>query len=314
MSVHTPEGHATRSIRLLVSSMSAGGRSISVGPAVVRALRAGGWSVSVTVTTSSDDPRALASSARENVVGALGGDGFLSAVARGCHESKALFAPIPGGRGNDLCRALNVGPDPLKRAHSLAELGMCTPEAERVLNERTMPLDGVWVSDESGEPVLVLGVISLGIDARANVLANESFLTNGPLAYGYGAFAALTSFRPAKILARVDGVRRDLTGWLASVSNSGCIGGGVKLVPTSKLHDGRIELCHAGPYPLRRVLPTLATIVAGRAHGHPLIEVEDVETVEFLEPTGMPAMADGDQVATIPFVARRAEHVVDVLV
>ena len=64
----------------------------------------------------------------------------------------------------------------------------------------------MWVTDEAARvPTLVLGVISLGIDARANVLANESFLTNGPLAYGYGAFAALASFRPVRILARVDG-------------------------------------------------------------------------------------------------------------
>lgn len=315
MSAEASPRRVGHSIRLLVSSMSAGGRSVSVGPSVVRALRAGGWTVSVTVTTQSEDPARIAAAAHEDVVGALGGDGYISAVARGCHESGALFAPIPGGRGNDLCRALGVGPDPDARARSLAELGFRSEEADSALEARTKPLDGVWVTDEAARvPTLVLGVISLGIDARANVLANESFLTNGPLAYGYGAFAALASFRPVRILARVDGADRDLSGWLASVSNSGAIGGGVRLVPSSDLHDGRLELCHVAPLPLRRVLPALATVVAGRAAGHELIEVEDVETVEFLEPRGLPAMADGDRVGEIPFVATRAPRVVDVLV
>ncbi|WP_115727623.1 diacylglycerol/lipid kinase family protein [Actinomyces culturomici] len=310
-----PARRVARSIRLLVSSMSAGGRSVSVGPSVVRALRAGGWAVEVTVTTSSDDPMAFAASATEDVVAALGGDGFLSAVARGCHESGALFAPIPGGRGNDLCRALGIGPDPIARARTLADLGFREDEADAELAARTRPLDGMWVeSDEGRRRSLVLGVVSLGLDARANVLANESFLTSGPLAYGYGAFAALASYRPTAIRARVDGVERDLTGWLASISNSGRIGGGIRLVPTSDLHDGRIELCHVGPIPLRKALPVLTKVVAGRSDGHDVIEVEEVRDVEVLEPRGLIAMADGDRVAEVPFTAHCAPGVVEVLI
>ncbi|EFF80409.1 hypothetical protein HMPREF0970_00663, partial [Schaalia odontolytica F0309] len=36
---------ARRSILLLVSSMSAGGRSVRLGPRIVRILRGGGWEV-----------------------------------------------------------------------------------------------------------------------------------------------------------------------------------------------------------------------------------------------------------------------------
>lgn len=303
-----------RTIHVLVSSMSAGGRSVSVGPSVVRALRAGGWSVRVSVTTSSDDPMVIAAASREEVVAALGGDGFLSAVARGCHEAAHLFAPIPGGRGNDLCRALGIGPDPIVRARALASLGFRSPESDVELETRTSPLDGMWTTSENGRTALVLGVVSLGLDARANVLANDSFLTSGPLAYGYGAFAALASYRPTAVRALVDGVERDLTGWLASISNSGRLGGGIRLVPSSDLHDGRIELCHVGPLPLRRALPILAGVVAGRSEGHDMIEVETVETVEVLEPRGLTAMADGDRVAEVPFSVRCAPRVVDVLV
>lgn len=303
-----------RSIHLFVSSMSAGGRSVSVGPSVVRVLRAGGWRVSVTLTTQSDDPSALAGQARADVIAGLGGDGFISAIARGCHESASLFAPIPGGRGNDLCRALGIGADPLVRARSLAELGLSTDETDLLIAQRTKPLDGMWVTEEGAEGrTLVLGVVSMGIDARANVLANESFLTSGPLAYGYGAFAALASFRPVPVKARIDGEDRDLTGWLASISNSGRIGGGIHLVPQSDLHDGLMEVCHVGRVPLRTAVSALVTVVAGRSRGHEEIAVETADTVEVLEPVGLVAMADGDRVAEVPFTTTRAPHVVDVL-
>ena len=108
-----------RSILLLVSSMSAGGRSVRLGPRIVRILRGGGWEVGVRLTTPGDDPAAIAGEvASGSFVAALGGDGYLGAVARGCHESDAIFVPMPGGRGNDLCRALGIGTDPLVRAFS----------------------------------------------------------------------------------------------------------------------------------------------------------------------------------------------------
>ena len=54
-------GHGVRrSILLLVSSMSAGGRSVRLGPRIVRILRSGGWEVAVRLTTPGDDPAALA--------------------------------------------------------------------------------------------------------------------------------------------------------------------------------------------------------------------------------------------------------------
>ena len=45
---------------LLVSSMSAGGRSVRLGPRIVRILRGGGWEVAVRLTTPGDDPAAIA--------------------------------------------------------------------------------------------------------------------------------------------------------------------------------------------------------------------------------------------------------------
>ena len=307
-----------RSILLLVSSMSAGGRSVRLGPRIVRILRGGGWEVAVRLTTPGDDPAALAAQvASDSIVASLGGDGYLGAVARGCHESDAIFVPMPGGRGNDLCRALGIGTDPLVRARSLAPLGFSSDEAgadsSDWLASRVRPLDGMWVRSRDGVR-LALGVVSVGLDARANILANESSLTSGPLAYGYGAFAALASHEPTEIIATVDGRECDLSGWLASVSNSGRFGGGITLVESSDMSDGILEVCHVGPMSVARALPILARVVGGRAKNHPAIEVETARMVSFSAPAGMIAMADGDRIASIPFTVDVAPGVVSVLV
>lgn len=309
---------ARRSILLLVSSMSAGGRSVRLGPRIVRILRGGGWEVAVRLTTPGDDPVAIAGGVvAGSIVAALGGDGYLSAVARGCHESDAIFTPMPGGRGNDLCRALGIGTDPLARARSLARLGFTSDEAGALssdsLTSRVHPLDGMWVRSREGVR-LALGVVSIGLDARANILANESSLTSGPLAYGYGAFAALASHEPTDIVATVDGRERNMSGWIASVSNSGRFGGGITLVDSSDMNDGILEVCHVGPLPMSRALPVLASVVAGRAKTHPAIEVESARVVSFAAPAGTIAMADGDRVASIPFTVDVAPGVVSVLV
>nr|WP_311645511.1 diacylglycerol kinase family protein [Schaalia odontolytica] len=306
---------ARRSILLLVSSMSAGGRSVRLGPRIVRILRGGGWEVAVRLTTPGDDPAAIAGEvASGSFVAALGGDGYLGAVARGCHESDAIFVPMPGGRGNDLCRALRIGTDPLVRARSLAppsnEAGA---DSSDWLASRIRPLDGMWVRSRDGVR-LALGIVSIGLDARANILANESSFTSGPLAYGYGAFAALASHEPTEIVATVDGVERNMSGWIASASNSGRFGGGITLVESSDMSDGVLEVCHVGPLSLSRALPVLARVVAGRAKAHPAIEVESARVVSFAAPAGMIAMADGDRIASIPFTVDVAPGVVSVLV
>ena len=307
-----------RSMLLLVSSMSAGGRSVRLGPRIVRILRGGGWEVAVRLTTPGDDPSALAGEVvAGSIVAALGGDGYLSAVARGCHESDALFVPMPGGRGNDLCRALGIGTDPLMRARRLASLGLSADEvgasSSDSLSSRVRPLDGMWVRSRDGVR-LALGIVSIGLDARANILANESSLSSGPLAYGYGAFAALASHEPTEIVATVDGVKRNMSGWIASVSNSGRFGGGITLVESSDMSDGVLEVCHVGPLSVARALPVLAKVVAGRAKNHPAIEVESARVVSFAAPEGMVAMADGDRIASIPFTVDVAPGVVSVLV
>jgi len=289
-------------------------------------LRAGGWDADVRVTTADHAPEEAAAASDTPFVGALGGDGYIAAVAHGLAGSDRVLVPLPGGRGNDLCRAIGAGPDPLARADAVAGLGRSDAE---VVTARIRPLDGMWVEDLTARDPgrvgidlaaaghgrrLALGVVSLGLDAWANKIANESWISSGPLAYGWGAVMAPRRFHGAAFHARVDGVERHLPGWVFSVSNSGFIGGGVHVVPASDPCDGILELFRVDQVSMPRVVSAVIRVVAARNAHHPLVHVDPVHEVDVLGPQGLPAMADGDVIGHLPLRVTVAPGVVRVLV
>lgn len=306
-------GKYPRQMHVLVSSMSARGHAIKIGPKVIQILRDGGWDVKVSVTTAEDTPRKVALASEAPFVAALGGDGYLSQVAQGVYDSEATFVPFPGGRGNDLCRSLGIGSDPFERAKSLARFGIAE-EDTREFDSHRHQVDALWIEQEGKSPVMVMGVLSVGYESYVNQIANDSFFRSGPLAYGYGALRGFSTYETCSILASVDGEERDLSGWVASISNSGMFGGGIHFVPSSDLYDGQMELVHVDSVSRREVLQAVLQILRTRNAEHPLVHVSKAQEIEFLEPVGLEAWADGDPVASIPFTVRTEQGAVRMLV
>lgn len=297
-------GTRQRHMHLLVSSMSARGRAIEVGPQIVQTLRNGGWDVTVSVTTAEDTPSTVALASDKPYVAALGGDGYLAQVAQGVHGTNATFIPLPGGRGNDLCRALGAGPDPYQRARNLARLGIENTENPNELDLHLRDIDVLWIEQEGRKPTMVMGIISLGYEAHVNQIANDSWFRSGPIAYGYGALAGFTTYTEREIHATIDGKDTNLSGWVASISNSGMFGGGIHFVPTSDLQDGQMELVQVGSVSRREVLAAVMQILKTRNAQHPLVHVSKAHEITITAPTGLQAWADGDPIATVPFTVR----------
>ncbi len=311
-----------RSMSLIVSSMSARGRSLTIGREMVEILRGGGWTVTVHVTNSTSDVEYEASQSEAPFVGALGGDGYLSAAARGCIGGAAPLLPFPGGRGNDLCRALGIGPDAMRWAQRLARAK--TEEVESWVR----PLDAMQVSSPDGKYV-VLGVISVGVDATANQIANRSWFRSGPVAYAWGAsVAALGKYRKLDVGGSIDGVvpqtypgqERDagarcgvgrsgervgvfhpeMGGWLTSISNSGWFGGGINILPQSKTDDGILEVITVDSVLRPRAIVTLAKVLATRQLDDPIVHVYEGTKIRLETPAGLQVMADGDVIGQLP--------------
>lgn len=312
-------------LKLFVSALSGKGRALRRAPKVAALLRSQGWNVDVRVTHRSDDPAALAAACTNHWVAVLGGDGYIARIATQVGARGGVVIPLPGGRGNDLCRCLGIGTDAVAHVRSLpTALEICAEGAGE--HPRIRGVDAMQVralnrvndgQDAAGQrprspgkdlegkdleekPAQVLGIVSFGLDALANQIANDTSFASGTFAYAWGALRALQQFHPKTMEIEVDGVRRRIRGWLVSVSNSGWFGGGINIVPRSNPSDGRLELLTVDPVPKHHAIRVLARVLAMRKVDDPILHVEEVTSVKILDSAGLVAMGDGDQVGEGP--------------
>ena len=307
-------------LKLFVSALSGKGRALRRAPKVAALLRSQGWNVDVRVTHRSDDPAALAAACTNHWVAVLGGDGYIARIATQVGARGGVVLPLPGGRGNDLCRCLGIGTDAIAHVRSLPTASqICAegagehPRIRGVDAMQVRALNGVNEGqDATGQrpaspakdleenPAQVLGIVSFGLDALANQIANDTSFASGTLAYAWGALRALQQFQPTTMEIEVDGERKRIRGWLVSVSNSGWFGGGINIVPSSNPSDGRLELLTVDPVPKHHAIRVLARVLAIRKVDDPILHVEQVTSVKILDSAGLVAMGDGDQVGEGP--------------
>ena len=312
-------------LKLFVSALSGRGRALRRAPQVAALLRSQGWNVDVRVTHRSDDPAALAAACTNHWVAVLGGDGYIARIATQVGARGGVVIALPGGRGNDLCRCLGIGTDAVAYVRSLPTASeICAEDAGE--HPRIRGVDAMQVralnrvnegQDASGQqppspgkdlegkdleekPAQVLGIVSFGLDAVANQIANDTSIASGTFAYAWGALRALQQFQPKTMEIEVDGTRRQIRGWLVSVSNSGWFGGGINIVPSSNPSDARLELLTVDPVPKRHAIRVLARVLAMRKVDDPILHVEQVTSVKIWDSAGLVAMGDGDQVGEGP--------------
>lgn len=307
-------------LKLFVSALSGKGRALRRAPKVAALLRSQGWNVDVRVTHRSDDPAALAAACTNHWVAVLGGDGYIARIATQVGARGGVVLPLPGGRGNDLCRCLGIGTDAVAHVRSLPTASQICAEGAgehprirgvdamqvRALNGVNEGQDATGqrpaspAKDLEEKPAQVLGIVSFGLDALANQIANDTSFASGTLAYAWGALRALQQFQPTTMEIEVDGERKRIRGWLVSVSNSGWFGGGINIVPSSNPSDGRLELLTVDPVPKHHAIRVLARVLAMRKVDDPILHVEQVTSVKILDSAGLVAMGDGDQVGEGP--------------
>src|SRR5204862_8164801 len=120
--------------------------------------------------------------------GTRGGDGLVGCAGGVLRDHPgALLAVLPGGRGNDFARSLQI-PKDLAAACAVIANGV-----ERDLD----------IGDVGGRAFI--GIASLGFDSEANRIANAAPSRLGNLAYVYGGLRALASWDPARFELRLDG-------------------------------------------------------------------------------------------------------------
>lgn len=274
-----------RRYRLIVNPAAAGGKTREKAPAILKALRSAGIDAELIEPGSVEETREVARTAHpDDVLIAMGGDGFLAELATGAVISGAVIAPLPGGRGNDFIRALGVDSD----------MAIAASRLDKAVERK---VDVAWANDKA-----ILGVASVGYDSLANEYANEFTFTKSSMVYLLGAIRALKEAKVSKYAIELDGKQSHITGWAVAIGNSGRYGGGMRICPKAELDDGQLDIVMIGPIPKWRFVSTVARVLNGTHVNTDQVNQTRAKTVVIDSITTPKLMmySDGDPLGHLP--------------
>lgn len=284
---------------LLVNPSAGGGRAARVLPDVEAELRRLGIAFRTERTRSlehADELAQHAAAAGEAVV-TLSGDGLIGRVAGTLAPVEgALLGVLPGGRGNDFARVLDIPLDPVPTCRVLAD------GVPRSLD----------IGEVDGRPFI--GIASLGFDSEANRIANEAPARLGQLVYAYGALRALAGWRHAGFTVEPEGAEPvAFRGWSVGAGNSKAYGGGMYAMPHAELDDGLLDVVYCTASSKLSFLRILARIFKG-TH----VELDNVHelraaSVRISADRPFTVYADGDPIGELPVTIRAVPRALDVL-
>jgi diacylglycerol kinase family enzyme len=278
-----------RRLQLVVNPSAGGGRAAKVLPSVEAALRGAGHDLVVTPTRSLEHADELAAAALddERVVVAMGGDGIVGRVAATVSARSGLLGVLPGGRGNDFCRTVDIPRDPV---------AACAVLSDGV--ERALDLGVVTPAD--GREAVFLGIASVGFDSAVQ----ERVLVSKRAA------------RPARLPLRrprdrrvLEARRLHVRGRRRAAAGARVVGGREQLRhvrrrhapgPDASLEDGRLDVVTSGAtsrLPSCRALPK---VFNGTHVDMPTIDVRPACSVELSADRPFRVFADGDPIGALP--------------
>jgi YegS/Rv2252/BmrU family lipid kinase len=285
-------------LTLLVNPSSAGGRSLKLLPRVEAALDARRVVFRVERTRSLEHGVDLALRAVElgEVPVVVSGDGLMGAVGGALAGAETPVGLIPGGRGNDLARALGIPDDP-------------EAAVEVILAGHSRRID---VGEANGKRFL--GIVSVGFDSECNRLANETHFIRGNLVYAYSMIRTLIGWRSARFTVVAGGERKRLEGYFVDVANNSVYGGGMYIAPEAEIDDGEFDVVAITDVGKLRFLRGLRDVLKG-AH----IDKEEVVTfrasrLELDASRPFPVYADGDHLTDLPVSLRILPSSLSILV
>jgi YegS/Rv2252/BmrU family lipid kinase len=309
---------------LIVNPSAGGGKAGRIAPEIERALREHGLQVRRVDTRDLSHAREVAEEgarAGETVV-VLSGDGMIGVVADVLrHFPGAVLGVLPGGRGNDLARVLNIPQDPIAACAVIAD---GVPRAMDLGEVGGQAEDGQKAAPGQLETALAVahgqafvGIASVGFDSVANRIANEAPSWLGNLVYAYGALRALASWRPARFEIELNppGERLRFTAYTVGACNSKTYGGGMRAAPDAMLDDGLLEVVvleSIGKLAfLTKILPK---VFKGTHVELPSVHVFRAAEVDISADRPFTMYADGDPIGELPVRVRAVRGAISVLV
>lgn len=256
--------------------------------ALARILRDAGASLQVEYSRSLAHAGELARAAalRGDTVLGVGGDGIVGGVGGALAGLDAEYGIVPAGRGNDFARQLGLPTGPPELAGLL-------------LHGRSRPTDLIEVNGQAG-----LGSVYTGVDALANLYANETRLLKGRMSYTFGGARAFATWRPVTYTVTLDGERREHRAYTVVAANSGYYGFNRRVAPDASVDDGLLDVViirHMSPLLFATVMRELET---GAHVRRPQVEVLRGKEIRIEASRDLPYGCDGELPGRLPVTAR----------
>ncbi len=284
---------------LLLANPSAGsGHASELLPEVEAAMRGRELEFDLVRTTDlrhgCDQARAAAAQGVIPVV--ISGDGLIGQVGGALAGSEVPMGIIPGGRGNDLARVLEIP----------REVG---PAVDVLAAGHTRTID---VGEANGHRFL--GIASFGFDSDANRIANEAKFVRGHLVYLYAALRALAAWKPARFTLSLDGEKHEFSGYSVAIANSRAYGGGMLIAPDAELDDGLLDVVWTADVGKLRFLRGLPEVFKGKHVEKEEVTVMRAAEVEVSADRPFEVYTDGDHVVDLPVTVRLLPSALQIIV
>lgn len=303
-----------RKIAVALNPTSDHGRAAKHLGAILEALRNTGVEVADVSAATAAESLVLAQGAVADGIDALivaGGDGMVHLGLQAVAGTSTPLGIIAIGSGNDNARALD-----LPRHDVQGALSRITRYLESGVGTRSIDTARITRADGSAE--LFLGVLSLGLDAHTNEIANTLTWPRGTLRYIRALVRAVRTHKPYGFTFIIDGEPMTTSVSVLAVANGPAFGGGLPIAPNALLDDGLLDLLMSAPL-RRREIPTLLVRLAfGKHLTHPKVTHRLAKTVriEASDLAAVPpvAYADGEVAGQLPLTAEMLPGALTVII
>jgi len=229
-------------------------------------------------------------------IAGCGGDGTLNEIANALAYTDGVLGVLPGGRGNDLCRALDIP----RSLHQAVDL---------FLEGNVRKIDLGKVNDRYFN-----SVAALGFDAevsRAVELGKMPF--SGKATYFYAALKTLGSYRSPRLKLTGDFGVIEENIFLAATSNTPTYGGGFQITPPAKMDDGILHVCLIRDISAWKVLGLLPCVYRGKHTTRPEVRILPTRRLSIESDRESWIYADGERMCKAPAVIEVAPAALQVI-
>ena len=210
-------------------------------------------------------------------------DGTANEVMQALAGTGRPMAVAPGGRGNDLARALDIPTDP-------------GGWAQMVMRGQTR-----WLDLGAAGPRRFATVAALGFDAAVSARAARGMAgLRGMAAYVAAAVFTLARFRPPMVDVR--GADWSYQGriLLVATGNTGMYGGGMRIAPGARPDDGLFRVCLIREVSRLTVLRLIPMVIRGTHVRHPRVQLVDTPFLEIRTDPPCDIYAEGEPIGRTP--------------